>query len=115
MTATLPRASEADCQATIVEAARATGWLVHHARPAQIRPGVWATALQGNAGFPDLVLAHPRHGVWFVELKRKPNKVEPAQTTWLLTLGRHVRAAVVWVPEDMPAFLRALATGEWPQ
>jgi hypothetical protein len=113
MTAMEIRPSEAECQRTIVEAATATGWLCHHTRAA-ITGGRWATPLQGHAGFPDLVLAHPRHGVWFVELKRRPNKVEPAQTRWLLTLGQHVRAAVVWVPEDMPAFLRALASGEWP-
>lgn len=114
MTAVTHRPTEADCQATIVEAAQLAGWLCHHSRPAQIRPGIWATPLQGDPGFPDLVLCHPRHGLWLVELKRKPNKVEPAQTRWLLTLGQHVRAAVVWVPEEMPALLKALTTGEWP-
>lgn len=113
MSATLPRATEAECQTTIIEAARLVGWLVHHTRPARTGDR-WSTPIAGDPGAPDLLLAHPRHGVWFVELKRRPNKVEPAQTRWLLTLGQHVRAAVVWVPEDMPAFLRALATGEWP-
>jgi hypothetical protein len=114
MTATMPRASEAQCVDTIIEAAQTTGWLAYHCRPAQTKSGRWSTALQGDPGFPDLVLCHPRHGLWFVEAKRRPNKVEPAQTRWLLTLGQHVRAAVVWVPEEMPALLKALTTGEWP-
>lgn len=116
----MPRATEAECQEAIIQAARLAGWLVHHTRPATTG-GRWSTPLAGDPGLPDLVLCHPRHGLWLIELKRRPNKIEPAQAKWLLTLGRTahttgglVRATAVWVPEEMPALLKALTTGEWP-
>ncbi len=76
--------------------------------------GRWLTNVQGHTGFPDLCLVHPVHRLlWFVELKRRPNKVEPAQEKWLDALtvfanGIWTRACVVWVPEDMDAFIREL-------
>lgn len=102
------RATEAECQQTIVEAAKLLGWRVHATRTAQTAKG-WRTPVQGHRGFPDLVLAcHGR--LLFVELKRKPNRVEPEQQAWLDTLS-HAGADVhvVWVPEGMQAFIDALA------
>jgi VRR-NUC domain len=92
--------TEAECQATIVEAARIGGWLVHHARPARTGKG-WRTPLQGDPGFPDLVLCG--HGrVLVVEIKRKPNKVTPEQTRWLAALTEAgVDARLAWVPEQL--------------
>ncbi len=104
------RASEAECQATIVQAARLSGWLVHAERPAATGRG-YRTPIQGTPGFPDLVLVHPRSNVvLFVELKRRPNSVEPAQQTWIDALNAaHVEAHVVWVPEGLDAFCGYLA------
>lgn len=106
------RPTELQCQQTIVDAARKCGWLVHAERPALARSGKWSTPVQGHAGFPDLVLVTPdRRSVHFVELKRKPNKVEPAQLVWLDALRAvgertpFVRTHVWWVPEGMPAVL----------
>jgi VRR-NUC domain len=108
-----PRATEAECQATIIAAARLGGWLVHAERPAQRRSLAWSTPIQGDPGFPDLVAAHPDRGVLaFIELKRRPNKVEPAQARWhrtLAALGADVR--VWWVPEELDAVCRFLAGG----
>jgi len=104
-----PRPTEAQCQATIVEAAKLAGWLVHAERPAVRQSGRWSTPVQGHTGFPDLVLAKAGR-LWMVELKRRPNRVEPAQRRWLEALvdcGVHVR--VVWVPEEMDAFVEELA------
>lgn len=99
------RLTEQQCQDKIIDAAKLGGWLVHAGRPARTANG-WATAIQGHAGFPDLVLVHPRRGVRFVELKRKPNKLEPAQAEWLNQLNAaHVRAHVLWVPEQMDEFI----------
>lgn len=100
--------TEKQCQATIVEAAKTLGYLVHHTRPAQSRHG-WRTPVQGDVGFPDLVIAG--HGkVFVVELKRKPNRVDVRQQTWIDTLGdAGIHATVVWVPDGMQAFIDELA------
>lgn len=99
-----PRPTEADCQKTIVAAAIMLGYRVHHTRPAQTRRG-WRTPMIGHVGFPDLVIAG--HGrIWFVELKRKPNKVDDPQQHWLaaLTLAG-ADARVVWVPDGQQSFI----------
>lgn len=105
------RLTEAQCQRTIVDAARLCGWLVYHNRPSENRNGRWRTALQGHAGFPDLVLVHALRGqVWFVELKRKPNTLAPEQMAWadaLTAAGADWR--VVWVPEQLVDFCQLLA------
>jgi hypothetical protein len=106
----MPRATEAQCQATIVEAARTFGWRVLAIRTAVDRGGRWKSPIQGDAGFPDLTLAHPRAGLWFVELKRAPNRLEPEQQAWrdaLRAAGAPWR--LVWVPERMSAFITELA------
>jgi hypothetical protein len=104
------RATEAQCQRTVVEAARLGGWMIYHNRPAQNSAGRWRTALQGHAGFPDLVLVHPdARLVWFVEIKRKPNKLAPEQLVWgtaLADAGADYR--VVWVPEELDDFCQTL-------
>lgn len=105
---TAPRPTEAECQTTIIEAARLAGWLVHHARPARSERG-WATPIQGHAGFPDLVLVHPLRGLLAIELKRRPNKVTPEQHRWLVALRlAGVDARVVWVPDEMDALIAEL-------
>lgn len=61
-----PRSEQELLDATI-DLAKAFQWLVHHDRPARTANG-YKTAIQGHAGFPDLVLA--RAGVvLFRELK----------------------------------------------
>lgn len=105
------RATEAQCQRTVVDAAKIGGWLVYHNRPAQTRSGRYMTALQGHQGFPDLVLVHARARlVWFVELKRKPNRLARDQQAW----GEALQAAgadwrLVWVPDEVDAFCQLLA------
>jgi hypothetical protein len=102
------RARETDCEDAIVKALALSGYRVHAARPARTARGGWRTAVKGNAGFPDLVIAG--HGrTMFVELKRRPNKVEPEQQRWhnvLTDAGADVR--VVWVPEGQQAFIDEL-------
>lgn len=103
------RASELECQAAIVEAAQLSGWRVHAERASRRQSGSWATAIQGDAGFPDLLLCRPPR-VMFVELKRRPYRVSPDQHDWLAVLGAcpAVEARVVWVPEGMDAFIAEL-------
>ena len=102
------RATELQCQAAIVEAAKLAGWRVHAERTSKTQSGGWATAIQGHPGFPDLVLCRPPE-LLFVELKRKPYKVKPEQHEWLSRLRLcGIDARVVWVPEEMDEFIKEL-------
>lgn len=85
------RESEAGFQEKVMQYAALRGWLIHHDRPARARErgtgrDGWRTAISGDAGFPDLVLA--RHGrVVFAELKSDIGKPTPAQARWADHLG----------------------------
>ncbi len=93
---------------TVIEFAAIKRWLCHHDRPARTKNG-WSTAIQGHAGFPDLVLAHPTAGVVVLELKAGVNKPTVEQREWLNTMSAAgVRCAVVW-PKHVEAVLRLLA------
>lgn len=113
----MARATEKECQRTIVAAAKLGGWLVYHNRPSQTGSGRWATALQGHQGFPDLVLVHrTARLVWFVELKRRPNGLSPDQKVWreaLIAAGADHR--IVWVPDEQDAFCQQLVDVGQPQ
>lgn len=98
--------TEAQFLQAVLDLARTTGWMAHHCRPALNRSGKWSTPIQGNAGFPDLVLAHPKRGVIFAELKSDKGRVTPDQRGWLNTLNLAVLGtihvtATVWYPENL--------------
>lgn len=105
----------------IVEHAQARGWLVAHFRPALTGRG-YRTAMQGDVGFVDLVLA--RDGVVFCwEVKgwqhrkgRRPELGRPtlAQQAWVEQLRGGVTDARVVYPDDLDRALRALELGRWP-
>lgn len=91
--------TERSFQNCVIHLAQLHGWHVMHQRPARVeRKGKtsWRTAIEGNAGFPDLVLA--RHGVVIcAELKSNKGKLSESQQHWLVHLGALAR---VWRPED---------------
>lgn len=89
--------TEAEFQAKVTEMARWCGWLVYHPERAQIR-GAWVTP--GSNGFPDLVLAHPKRGVVFAELKTETGRVSDDQIRWLHALSDAGVEAYVWRPGD---------------
>jgi hypothetical protein len=104
------RALERECQATVVEAAHLLGYRVLAIRPAIGRGRKWESPIQGDAGYPDLTLAHPKAGVLFVELKRPPNRLEQPQRAWgeaLIAAGAVWR--LVWVPDELDRFCQELA------
>jgi hypothetical protein len=110
------RATEKDCQATIVDTARTLQYRVLALRPAVGRQGRWQTPIQGDAGYPDLTLVHRRAGVLFVELKRAPNDLEAGQVAWrqaLVEAGAVWR--LVWVPEQLDTFCQELADRAAPR
>lgn len=100
--------SEAQLQDAIIEAAKLYGWRCAHFRPAMTVRG-WRTPVQGDAGFPDLVLA--RLGkVMFLELKREGGRVSPDQQAWLNDLDTdspHCWSAVVY-PHQLDWILERL-------
>jgi Holliday junction resolvase len=105
-----PRATELQCEATIIDAAMRAGWRVHGERTVQTSKGSHLTAIKGHRGWPDLVLVRGNQCL-VVELKRKPNKVEPDQQAWLDVFKsiEGVTPLVVWVPEQQDEFIRYLS------
>lgn len=77
--------TETELGNVIIDYAQMSGWLIIHHRPARTKQG-WRTAMQGNAGFPDLVLAR-RQRVIFAELKTMGKDPDANQTVWLRAIG----------------------------
>lgn len=109
----MSRLSEAECQRRVILVARRAGWLVHHQRPAINKSGKWSSAIQGDVGFPDLVLVHERREILlFVELKRKPAKLSDGQVAWqnaIENVGQWHE--IWWVPEELEERLEWLTSG----
>lgn len=85
--------TEAELLGSVLDYAWLKGCLVHHDRPARTKHG-WVTPVQGNAGFPDVVIVGP-NGVLFAELKKASSVLTAAQRQWLDRLGPHGR---LWRP-----------------
>jgi hypothetical protein len=105
--------TEAEFQAHVVEVARMLHWRVAHFRPAMTRHG-WRTPVQGDKGFPDLVLVRgPGWGrtaprVIFAELKSETGRVTPEQHDWLVELEAAGAEVYVWQPSDLQAIAETL-------
>jgi hypothetical protein len=94
---------ERDFQRAVIDLARLTGWRVHHTRPALTRRGRWLTPIQGDAGFPDLVLCRPPRLIT-AELKRVGGKPTAEQQAWLEALSACAGVeCYLWTPDDWDA------------
>lgn len=91
-------ASEREYQQTIVRCAKDWGWRVMHTRPAIGRYGRYHVPIQGDPGFPDLVLVHRDVGVFFRELKVTTILTDD-QTLWAQAL---LAAGADWRELRMP-------------
>jgi hypothetical protein len=100
--------NEKALQNAVVELAHLYGWLVHHTRPAQMPSGRWATPIQGDAGFPDLVLVRGPHTI-FVELKSAIGRTSEAQDRWIAALQEAGQEVHIWRPKDISAIKQRLA------
>lgn len=92
-------------QTKIVKFAREHGWKVHHTRPARKADGSWSTPIQGDKGFPDLVLLKRATDgstkAIAVELKSQRGATTPEQDEWLdLFRGIPSVHVAVWRPLD---------------
>ena len=97
----------------VIDLAHARGWLVHHDRPARKSDGGWSTPIEGDPGFPDLVLVRDQ-SIIIVELKTTKGVLQELQREWLAALtgdgsGRSPRRSAkighfllvdTWRPED---------------
>jgi hypothetical protein len=102
------REREREFQQAVIDLARLMGWRVHHTRPALTQRGRWLTPLQGDAGFPDLVLCRPPR-VIFAELKRAGGRLTHAQRGWLEALQACAGVeCYLWTPADWDAIVQHL-------
>ena len=98
-------------QSNVVDAARKLGWMVHHSRTARIlrKDGTafYATPLQGDPGFPDLVLVKGKRILWR-ELKTEQGTLTDEQHEWQ---GRLLWAGAdwaIWRPSMMDGIVEDL-------
>lgn len=96
--------SERTFQNAVIELARYHGWLVAHFRVARTGSGGWATPMQGDVGFPDLVLSRAGE-IIIAELKTQQGRASPAQKLWLRNLGAYGR---LWKPSDWTTIMDEL-------
>ena len=96
--------SEAEFQRLVIQTAQLYGWLVFHARSTRISQADGtvrhATAMAGQAGFPDLVLSRGGR-LMFLELKVGRNRPKPNQVAWLNSLSGLDCSAAFWVSFDV--------------
>ena len=102
---TMPRLTEAQFTTQVIALFRLNGWMVSHFRPARTAKG-WRTAIQGDAGFGDIVAARRGRKI-MAELKVGRNIASPDQILWLWAWGND---AFVWYPQDWDK-IQAVAEG----
>lgn len=94
--------SEKQFQSKVMALARLYGWRVWHHSDSrrQVAPGVFVGDPDAK-GLPDLILAHPRFGVIFRELKKEVHSpLSPEQVEALAWLQHCGVNAKVWRPSD---------------
>ncbi len=96
----LAEPTEAEFQRAVMDMARFLGWQrIIHFRPAMTKHG-WRTALEGDAGFPDLLLIRGAT-LLVAELKAGTRKPSPEQAAWLEAFSKVPGCrAVVWTTRD---------------
>jgi hypothetical protein len=102
--------NEATFKNSVIDIATRYGWFVHHDLPAMNKRGQWATHIQGNSGFPDLVLVSPKGVLVFAELKTEVGVVRKTQEKWLERLDKAGVIVQVWRPNQLPVIIRFLAS-----
>ena len=99
---TAAKLTEAAFTTQVIDLAHLMGWRVHHCRPARTGKG-WRTALQGDAGLPDLIMVHAAKKRFLIaELKVGNNQPSPAQAAWLWACYEAEIEAYLWYPKDWP-------------
>jgi hypothetical protein len=99
-----PVVTEKAFQRALLDLLHLHGWRVWHD----------TVAWRSDRGWPDLVCAHPTHGLRFLELKRDNGALTPTQESWLADLTAAGAVCRVLRPRDLYATDTAerLARGE---
>jgi hypothetical protein len=96
-------------QRVVIKYAKKMGWRVYHALPALTKQGKWITPVQGDVGFPDLVLCKPPRLI-FAELKRVGGRLSHQQREWLDALQACDGVeCYIWYPSDWEQILSILS------
>lgn len=103
-----PAMTENELLQEVKKLAKLYHWKLAHFRPAMTSKG-WRTAIEGNVGFPDVVLArqHPP-GFITMELKSETGKLTSEQADWMITLRASGISAGVYKPSDLEIIARML-------
>lgn len=91
-------ASERLFQDKVEQIAKMNGWLIFHASPKMVRPGVWRS---DGKGFPDLCIAHHSRGLIFAELKSAEGRLSFDQKQWAQCLMNAGVEYYVWRPDQL--------------
>ncbi len=84
----------------VIDMSHLFGLYVAHFRPAQIRPGVWITPVQGDGkGYPDLTIVGNKP-IWR-ETKSSTGSMTPEQKIWAARIKAAGGDFAVWKPEDL--------------
>lgn len=104
----LPKLSEKEFQAQVMEFAKLHGWRRAHFRCVRVQRAngstYYETPVAGDGeGFPDMLLIHEtRKLLVAAELKVKPNKPTAEQLDWLKAMASVGARTFVWYPADWP-------------
>lgn len=92
--------TENDLQRAILDAARILGWRAAHFRPCRTGKG-WRTPVEGDNGFPDLVLVRGGHRprLMLLELKSDTGTLTADQLRWQNDLLEVVDGLEAFAPE----------------
>ncbi len=107
MASAILKLSEKDWQRRVIDCARLFNWRYTHFRPAMTAKG-WRTAMQGDKGFPDLVLVKPPR-VIFAELKSDDGNLTADQLSWISALNSSDVECYVWRPQNWGDVFACLA------
>ena len=99
--------TEAQFQASVIQIAKMNGWRIFHPMKMQARDGSWRTALSGDKGWPDLVMAHRERGFLVCELKADAGRLTEDQKVWLYHLAPWAECHV-WRPSDLETIAKRL-------
>lgn len=86
----------------VLDAARLGGWLAAHHTDSR--------RMKGDPGLPDIILAHPRRGVLFIETKTRSGRLRDGQRLWADALAAAGASARTVRPADLGAAARWLAS-----